>query len=105
VTQRNVLAVVLWMIGTLLSFSAAAVGVRALSKTLSMFEILARATFRARRLPLHFLRKTAPFSYAALPGSSGVFSGQHGEPQTAAASHLQLRPRRSHQRRARQRRL
>jgi hypothetical protein len=66
------------MIGTLLSFSAAAVGVRALSKTLSMFEILAlrnaagivmllalawpqpvlRATFRARRLPLHFLRKS-----------------------------------------------
>jgi drug/metabolite transporter (DMT)-like permease len=81
VTQRNVLAVVLWMVGTLLSFSAAAVGVRALSKTLSVFEILAlrnaagiaillalalpqptlRAGFRSRRFPLHFLRNTVHF--------------------------------------------
>jgi drug/metabolite transporter (DMT)-like permease len=80
-TQRNVLAVVLWMIGTLLSFSAAAVGVRALSKTLGVFEILAlrnaagiailfvlaaprpalRAGFRPRRFPLHLLRNTVHF--------------------------------------------
>jgi drug/metabolite transporter (DMT)-like permease len=80
-TQRNVLAVVLWMIGTLLSFSAAAVGVRALSKTLDVFEILAmrnaagiaillalaapqpalRAGFRPRRFPLHLLRNTVHF--------------------------------------------
>ncbi len=40
-TQRNVTAVVLWMIGTLLSFCAAAVGVRALSRTLGVFEIFA----------------------------------------------------------------
>jgi drug/metabolite transporter (DMT)-like permease len=81
VTQRNVIAVVLWMIGALLSFSAAAVGVRALSKTLSVFEMfacrnifgvvlllvvaLARpnllARFVPRRFPLHLLRNGVHF--------------------------------------------
>jgi drug/metabolite transporter (DMT)-like permease len=81
VTQRNVIAVVLWMIGTLVSFSATAVGVRALSGALSVFEILAlrnaagvaillalvlpqpvlRAGLRPRRFPLHLLRNTVHF--------------------------------------------
>jgi drug/metabolite transporter (DMT)-like permease len=81
VTQRNVLAVVLWMIGALVSFSATAVGVRALSRTLSLFEILAlrnaagiaillavalaqpalRANLLPRRLPLHLLRNLVHF--------------------------------------------
>lgn len=80
-TKRNVLAVVLWMTGTLLSFSAAAVGVRALSATLSPFEILAlrnaagvaillalaapqpglRAAIRPRRLRLHLVRNVVHF--------------------------------------------
>lgn len=82
VTQRNVLAVVLWMIGTLISFSAIAVGVRELSATLAVFEILTlrsasgalillalalpqRALRRAlapRRLPLHLLRNLVHFA-------------------------------------------
>jgi drug/metabolite transporter (DMT)-like permease len=81
VTQRNVAAVILWMAGTLLSFSAAAVGVRALSGTLAVFEILAlrnaagvaillalsvprprlRASLRPRRMKLHLLRNTVHF--------------------------------------------
>jgi drug/metabolite transporter (DMT)-like permease len=86
VAKRNVIAVVLWMTGALLSFSATAVGVRALSKTLNVFEILAsrnaagiailvalalarpalRASLRPRRFPLHLLRNTVHFgaSYA-----------------------------------------
>ncbi|HSP25276.1 MAG TPA: DMT family transporter, partial [Saliniramus sp.] len=39
--RRNILAVVAWMSGTLLSFSAVAVSVRELSGALSVFEILA----------------------------------------------------------------
>ncbi|HEX8663062.1 MAG TPA: DMT family transporter [Beijerinckiaceae bacterium] len=82
VTQRNVLAVVLWMIGTLVSFSATAVGVRALSKTLAVSEILAlrnaagiaillalavpqphlRANLWPRRLPLHLVRNVVHFA-------------------------------------------
>jgi drug/metabolite transporter (DMT)-like permease len=81
VTRRNVLAVVLWMIGTLVSFSATAVGVRALSRTLSVSEILAlrnaagiaillvlalpqpalRANLRPRRSPLHLVRNVVHF--------------------------------------------
>lgn len=80
-TQRNVLAVVLWMIGTLISFSAIAVGVRELSRTLAVFEILTlrsasgalilvalalsrRALQQAiapRRLRLHLLRNVVHF--------------------------------------------
>ena len=39
--HRNILAVVLWMSGALLSFSATAVAVRALAPSFSVFEILA----------------------------------------------------------------
>jgi drug/metabolite transporter (DMT)-like permease len=41
VTQRDLLRVVLWMTGALLSFSAMAVSVRGLAKVLHVFEILA----------------------------------------------------------------
>lgn len=41
VVQRNVLAVVLWMSGALLAFSATAVAVRALAPRFSVFEMLA----------------------------------------------------------------
>jgi drug/metabolite transporter (DMT)-like permease len=41
VTHRNILLVVLWMSGALVSFSATAVAVRALSPSFSVFEILA----------------------------------------------------------------
>ena len=81
-TQRNVLAVVLWMIGTLVSFSATAVGVRALSKTLAVSEILAlrnaagiaillalavpqpalRSNLWPRRVPLHLVRNVVHFA-------------------------------------------
>ncbi|HEX8164433.1 MAG TPA: DMT family transporter [Beijerinckiaceae bacterium] len=80
-TQRNVLAVVLWMIGTLVSFSATAVGVRALSRNLSVPEILTlrsaagiaillmlavlqpalRTNLRPRRFPLHLVRNIVHF--------------------------------------------
>lgn len=40
-TRRNIVAVVLWMTGALLSFSATAVAIRELSPALSPFEILA----------------------------------------------------------------
>lgn len=80
-TQRNVAAVVLWMMGTLLSFSAAGVGVRELSKSLGIFEILSLrniaaivilsliglarpgllASVRPRRMELHLLRNVVHF--------------------------------------------
>jgi drug/metabolite transporter (DMT)-like permease len=41
VTQRDLLRVILWMTGALLSFSAMAVSVRGLAKVLHVFEILA----------------------------------------------------------------
>jgi drug/metabolite transporter (DMT)-like permease len=87
-TNRNIIAVLLWMAGALLSFSATAVGIRELAGRLSLFEILsvrnagglvillavaalrgdARAGFRARRLPLHGLRNlihwAATFAWA-----------------------------------------
>jgi drug/metabolite transporter (DMT)-like permease len=82
VTQRNVLVVVLWMAGALVSFSATAVAVRALARSLALFEILAlrnaagiailvalalpqptlRASFRPRRLPLHLARNLIHFA-------------------------------------------
>src|SRR5690349_13057606 len=40
VSHRSILAVVFWMTGALLSFSATAVSVRALSHVFSVFEIL-----------------------------------------------------------------
>ena len=82
VTQRNVLTVVLWMAGALVSFSATAVAVRALARTLALFEILAlhnaagiailvalalpqpalRASFRPRRFVLHLTRNLIHFA-------------------------------------------
>ena len=73
-SPRTIIAVILWMAGALISFSAAALGVRALSQTLGLFDILtlrsatgiivllAVATVRpalladlnAKRLPLRF---------------------------------------------------
>ncbi len=85
-THRNVTAVVLWMIGTLLSFSATAVAVRALSKSIGIFDMLAcrsaagiailvalalvkpglRADLRPHRFRLHVIRNVVHFgaSYA-----------------------------------------
>ncbi|MBM6593078.1 DMT family transporter [Microvirga pudoricolor] len=80
-SQRNVLAAVLWMAGALLSFSATAVAVRSLSAGFSVFEILSmrngsavlmllgmavlrpalRPGLRARRLPLHLVRNAVHF--------------------------------------------
>ena len=77
----NIARVVLWMTGTLLSFSVMAVSIRALSATLSIMEILAvraalglviigavvaarpalRHTIGAGRLGLHVLRNTIHF--------------------------------------------
>ena len=81
-TQRNVLAVVLWMAGALVSFSATAVALRALARTLALFEILAlrnaagiailvalalpqpalRASVRPRRFVLHLTRNLIHFA-------------------------------------------
>jgi drug/metabolite transporter (DMT)-like permease len=78
VAPKNIVRVVLWMSGALLSFSAMAVSVRVLAATLGVMEILAlraglglmvmaalaagradlRATINRRRLPLHLLRNT-----------------------------------------------
>lgn len=80
-TQRNVTAVVLWMIGTLISFSATAVSVRALSKTIGVLEILScrnlagiaillalavarpglRGNLRPGRVGLHLIRNLVHF--------------------------------------------
>jgi drug/metabolite transporter (DMT)-like permease len=85
VSHRSILAVVLWMTGALLSFSATAVAVRALAATFSVFEILsirnavgllillAFATFkldlrpglRPRRLKLHLTRNVLHFAGTA----------------------------------------
>ena len=81
-TQRNVLTVVLWMAGALVSFSATAVAVRALARTLALFEILAlrnaagiailvalalpqpalRASVRPRRFVLHLTSNLIHFA-------------------------------------------
>ena len=80
-TQPNATAVVLWMTGALLSFSATAVSVRALSKSIGIFDILAcrslagmlillalalvspasRADLRPRRVRLHLMRNLVHF--------------------------------------------
>lgn len=80
-TQRNVIAVILWMVGTLLSFSVTAVSVRFLAKTIGIFDILAcrnaagiaillglalvrprwRADLPPRRVPLHLVRNVVHF--------------------------------------------
>ena len=81
-SHRNIIAVVLWMAGALVSFSAAALGVRALSRTLGLFDILALrsatgvavllflaaarpallADLDAKRLPLHLFRNIIHFA-------------------------------------------
>lgn len=92
---RNVVLLALWMSGVLLSFSGVALAVRSLTRTLSVFEVLAlrneaglvflliaaglhpawRSQFRPLRPNLHVLRNTVHFgsqygwsySVAALP--------------------------------------
>lgn len=79
---QNIIRVVLWMTGTLLSFSAMAISIRLLAGRLSIFEILAvrsigsllillvllllwpklRAEVRTQRLPMHFLRSSVHFA-------------------------------------------
>src|SRR6516225_9718836 len=78
VAPQNIVRVVLWMSGALLSFSAMAISVRALDATLGVMEILAlragfglivmatlvalradlRATINCRHLRLHLFRNT-----------------------------------------------
>jgi drug/metabolite transporter (DMT)-like permease len=79
--NRNILAVVLWMTGTLLSFSVMAVAIRGLAGSLSVLEILTvraalgllivlavmafrpelRHTINRRRIGLHMLRNSVHF--------------------------------------------
>jgi drug/metabolite transporter (DMT)-like permease len=81
-SHRNLLAVVAWMGGALLSFSVTAVAVRALAHAFSVFEMLAirnaagivillalaglkpelRAGLRPRRFPLHLARNVLHFA-------------------------------------------
>jgi drug/metabolite transporter (DMT)-like permease len=82
VPHRRILAVVLWMTGALLSFSATAVAVRGLAPTFSIFEMLAmrnaagvlillvlalikpelRPGLKPRRFPLHLARNVLHFA-------------------------------------------
>ncbi len=61
-TQRNTLIAVLWMVGALLSFSAAALGIRELSRALNVFEMLAirNATGIAMLLAVALLQSQTP---------------------------------------------
>ncbi len=78
---RNIMLVVLWMTGTLLSFSAMAISIRLLAGRLSIFEILTLRSFgalvilfsllafnpalwpslRSQRLPMHAFRSVVHF--------------------------------------------
>lgn len=80
-SHRSILAVIVWMIGALLSFSATAVAVRELARTFSVFEILSirngsavlvllglalarpglRSGLKSHRLRWHFLRNSLHF--------------------------------------------
>jgi drug/metabolite transporter (DMT)-like permease len=82
VPQRSILAVVLWMSGALLAFSATAIAVRALAPTFSIFEMLAvrnaagvmillalalvrpevRPGLKPRRFRLHLMRNVLHFA-------------------------------------------
>jgi len=82
VQSQNILRVVLWMTGTLLSFSVMAVSIRLLAGTLSVFEILTVRSFgallilfsllalnpglrpaaRTKRIPMHFFRSAIHFA-------------------------------------------
>lgn len=79
---QNIIRVILWMTGTLLSFSVLAVSIRVLADTLSIFEILTvrcagaililltvlalrpalRSQLRTRRVPMHFFRASVHFA-------------------------------------------
>ena len=81
-SPRTIIAVVLWMTGALILFSAAALGVRALSRTLGLFDVLTLrsatgivvllaaaavwpallADLSAKRLPLHLARNVIHFA-------------------------------------------
>jgi drug/metabolite transporter (DMT)-like permease len=82
VQTQNIARVLLWMTGTLLSFSMMAISIRLLAGRLSIFEILTLRSFgallilcalllanpslrpdlRTRRLPMHFFRSTVHFA-------------------------------------------
>jgi drug/metabolite transporter (DMT)-like permease len=82
VHTKNIVRVVLWMTGTLLSFSGLAVSIRVLSGAFSVFEILTvrgagavlisllllairpglRRDIRTRRIPMHFFRSAVHFA-------------------------------------------
>lgn len=79
--RQNIVRVVLWMTGTLLSFSIMAVSIRLLAGALSVFEILTircvgaltilcsllavnpslRPQLRTKRIPMHFFRSAVHF--------------------------------------------
>jgi drug/metabolite transporter (DMT)-like permease len=82
VQQQNIVRVVLWMTGTLLSFSAMAISIRLLAGKLTVFEILTvrsfgallilfsmlavnpalRPALRTKRIPMHFFRAAVHFA-------------------------------------------
>ena len=79
--RQNIVRVVLWMTGTLLSFSIMAISIRLLAGSLSVFEILTircvgaltilfsllavnpalRPQLRTKRIPMHFFRSAVHF--------------------------------------------
>jgi drug/metabolite transporter (DMT)-like permease len=81
VPRQNIVRVVLWMTGTLLSFSIMAISIRLLAGSLSVFEILTircfgaltilftllainpalRPQLRTKRIPMHFFRSAVHF--------------------------------------------
>ncbi|HWV41073.1 DMT family transporter [Pseudorhodoplanes sp.] len=80
--QQNIVRVILWMTGTLMSFSVMAISIRLLAGKLTVFEILAVRGFgallilssillmrpglwpalRTRRIPMHFFRSAVHFA-------------------------------------------
>jgi drug/metabolite transporter (DMT)-like permease len=82
VQRQNIVRVILWMTGTLLSFSIMAISIRLLAGTLTVFEILTvrgfgallilfallavnpglRPEARTKRIPMHFFRSAVHFA-------------------------------------------
>lgn len=80
--QQNIIRVILWMTGTLLSFSIMAISIRLLAGKLTVFEILTvrsfgalvilfsllavtpslRPALRTKRIPMHFFRSAVHFA-------------------------------------------
>ena len=60
---QNIIRVVLWMTGTLLSFSAMAVSIRLLSNKLTVFEVLLVRSFGA----LVILFASVSYTHLTLP--------------------------------------